>query len=416
MTPHHSAAMKRSLSSAASQANVRQQNLSLLTRLIFSAETPPSRAALANQAGLGRATVSRLLNDLIRGGIVTELSPEDATSRGRPGTPVAPARRTIAGIGLDANVHVVAGKAIDLSGATLAEFRLTNLDSFGKPEQILRLLGDTAAAMVANLMEAGIVFSGASLGLPGMVSTQESSLLIAPNLGWEGFDPIALLGSNWHELGILTSAHNDADLQSVVATHSRPGKPCISADSFLYIAGDVGIGGSLVLDGRPIRGAHGWAGEIGHVTVDPDGQVCGCGSRGCLETYAGQASVRLSAGLHADASIHELTALLEKGDAHAQHAIERAGWALGVGLSDIVNALDLSLIIFGTQLGVLLPWLRPHIDEGMRARLLGYHHRTFALLAGPKVDLPTCVGGAHQALLPVINDPYHWLLRYPTNP
>ena len=80
MTHHQSAAMKRSLSSAASQASVRQQNLSLLAKLIFSADSPPSRAALANQAGLGRATVSRLLNDLIRGGIVTELEPEDATS------------------------------------------------------------------------------------------------------------------------------------------------------------------------------------------------------------------------------------------------------------------------------------------------------------------------------------------------
>lgn len=416
MTHHQSAAMKRSLSSAASQANVRQQNLSLLARLIFSADTPPSRAALANQAGLGRATVSRLLNDLIRGGIVTELAPEDATSRGRPGTPVAPAQRTIAGIGLDANVHVVAGKAIDLSGQTLAEFRLTNLDSFGKPEQILRLLGDTAATMVANLMESGIVFAGASLGLPGMVSTQENSLLIAPNLGWEEFDPIELLGSSWHALGIHTSAHNDANLQSIAATHSRPGKPSISTDSFLYVAGDVGIGGSLVLDGRPIRGAHGWAGEIGHVTVDPAGPICGCGSRGCLETYAGQASIRLAAGLPVHASIHELTALLDRDNAEARRAIERAGWALGVGLSDVVNALDLSLIVFGTQLGVLLPWLRPHIDEGLRARLLGYHHRTLALVASPRCDLPACAGGALQALLPVITDPYQWLLRYPTHP
>lgn len=413
MTHHQSAAMKRSLSSAASQASVRQQNLSLLAKLIFSADSPPSRAALANQAGLGRATVSRLLNDLIRGGIVTELEPEDATSRGRPGTPVAPAQRTIAGLGLEANVHIIAGQAIDLSGTTLAEFRLSNLDSFGKPEQTLRLLGDTAAAMVTNLAATGVTFAGASLGLPGMINTRDSSLLIAPNLGWENFDPVALLGEKWNLLNIPTHAHNDADLQSIAATHSQPGKTSIAPDSFLYIAGDVGIGGALVLNGRPIRGGHGWAGEVGHITIEPNGPICGCGSHGCLEAYAGQLSIRSAAGLPADTPIDTLTALLEDGNPKAHSAIEKAGWALGIALSDIVNVLDLPLVIFGTQLGALLPWLRPHIEQGLDQRLLGFTHRTLTLISEPPMRMPGCIGGAHAALLPVIHDPCQWLTFHP---
>lgn len=63
------------------------------------------------------------------------------------------------------------------------------------------------------------------------------------------------------------------------------------ARSFLYLTGEIGVGGALVLRGELLRGAHGFAGEVGHVVVDPDGPLCGCGARGCLEQYAGQAAL-----------------------------------------------------------------------------------------------------------------------------
>ncbi|WP_165216870.1 ROK family transcriptional regulator [Schaalia sp. ZJ1691] len=392
----------------ASQASVRQQNLSLISCLIFGSPTSLTRATLATRTGLGRATVSRLINELIGAGIVHEKKPEESLSRGRPGTPLAPAPRTVAGIGLEANVDFVAGRAIDLAGTTLAEFRLSGLDLLDSPETMLTLLGDSAASMISSLAATGVRFAGASLGVPGLVNTENHSLLVAPNLGWSEFAPLAMLGERWNSLGIDTQIHNDADLQSLAAAFTRPG--CSRTDAtFLYIAGDVGIGGSILTGGALTRGSHGWAGEIGHLTVDPVGPQCSCGSVGCLEAFAGQASILKAAGLSRESSVHDLIQLLREGDEAAATAVEKAGWALGVALSDVINVVDISRVVFGTSLGSLLPWLRPHIESGLTLRVIGAKHRGIELVQGPMIALPACTGGAFNALHPLIADPSSWI-------
>lgn len=393
---------------AASQANVRQQNLALLTRLILGGDDHPSRADLAAATGLGRATVSRLVSDLIAGGIISEGVPDDTAKRGRPATPLVPAERTIAGIGLETNVDFVAGRAIDMSGATLAEFRLNGLRTSEDPATTLGLLGESATTMAAGLTASGIRVVGSSLAIPGLVNTNDDALLVAPNLGWSDIDPIALLGKRWRSTGIETHARNDADLQSLVAAYSRPGQTRMDT-TFLYIAGDIGIGGSVVTRGRLTRGEHGWAGEIGHITVDPVGPRCSCGSLGCLEAFAGQASLLRAAGLSPESGTSALLTLLEDGDEAALAAAERAGWALGIALSDIINILDISSIVFGTSLGTLLPHLRKHIEEGLNSGVIGFAHRGVELIGGPRIDSPACTGGALDVLARVVADPADWI-------
>lgn len=393
----------------ASQANVRQQNLALLSRLIFETERPPSRADLAAATGLGRATVSRLVFDLISGGIVCEGPPGDSAKRGRPATPLAPAQGTLAGIGLETNVNFIAGRAIDLAGSTLAEFRLGGLNALENPGKMLALLGDSAATMAEGLRASGVRVVGATLAIPGLVNTDDDGLLVAPNLGWTDLCPIAMLGDRWMRTGITTNARNDADLQSLAAAYARPGRTRMDA-TFLYIAGDIGIGGSLVSAGSITRGNHGWAGEIGHITVDPEGPRCSCGSAGCLEAFAGQAALLTAAGLGAEATADDLLALLESGDPTARRAIERAGWALGIAISDVVNVLDVSRIVFGTSLGRLLPALRAHLERGLASRVIGFEHRGMELLDGPAIDSPACTGGAFEILRGVIDEPAAHLL------
>ncbi|WP_022868979.1 ROK family protein [Schaalia vaccimaxillae] len=405
-SPRHRSGRRK----AASQADVRQQNLALLAEIIFSSDSPPSRAGLAAQTGLGRATVSRLVQELIMGGIVCEKEPEDTATRGRPGTPLAPAERTIAGIGLEINVDFVAGRAIDLAGTTLGEFRLDGLDSVANSVQALRLLGDSAAAMVSSLIATGVKFVGATLSIPGLVNAADGELLIAPNLGWSSFSPIDALGQRWAALEIPISTRNDADMQSLTGVYSRPGK-AQENDSFLYIAGDIGIGGALVVNGRPTRGDHGWAGEIGHVTVDPTGPKCSCGSQGCLEAFAGQSAVLAASGLTPTSTSSDLVALLAQKDEKALAVAERAGWALALAISDVVNILDISRVVFGTSLGAILPWLLPHIEKDLSKRVIGFANRGIELVRGPNISSPACTGGAFEMLHSIISDPATWLDR-----
>ena len=163
--------------------------------------------------------------------------------------------------------------------------------------------------MATNLRATGTEVIGARLAIPGLLNAHDQRLLVAPNLGWSDLDPLAMLGREWDALGIPTLTRNDADLQSLTAAYQRPGK-LLADGAFLYIFGDVGVGGAIMDRGAPIRGAHGWAGEVGHTTVHADGLACKCGSRGCLEAYAGQNALRRAAGLDPDAPIDALTARL----------------------------------------------------------------------------------------------------------
>ena len=130
---------------------------------------------------------------------------------------------------------------------------------------------------------------GAGLALPGVVSAKAAHLLLAPNLGWSDLYPTAALDPV-AMAGLVPRIGNEADLAARTVAESVPGRPSDLSD-FIYLSGEIGIGGAVVVDGRGMAGRHGWAGEIGHVSVDPDGPACPCGSTGCLERYAGKDAI-----------------------------------------------------------------------------------------------------------------------------
>ena len=129
-----------------------------------------------------------------------------------------------------------------------------------------------------------------------------------------------------------------------------------SRDSFVYVSGEIGVGAGIVLDGHIFRGTHGWGGEIGHLPVDPDGPPCRCGSRGCLEQYAGQEAILRAAGPAVDvvgtsmAGQPTVVRLLEAAAARRRFvlsALADAGRALGSPSSSVVNLVDVSTVVLG---------------------------------------------------------------------
>lgn len=392
----------------AGQADLRGHNLALVTRLVAASPDPIPRAELAARTGLGRATVSRLTQELVEGRILEEGSPVPTDQRGRPATPLSLARGTVAGLGLEVNMWYAAGRALDLAGHTVGEFRTTGDFSKAGAAATLGALGDEAARLTRRLRHQGFDVCGATLAIPGMVSAGGDYLNIAPNLGWRELRPQELLGEAWQGLEVPTTASNDANLQAATVAFRRPGQ-LAGHSAFLYLAGDIGIGGALVRAGQADTGEHGWAGEIGHISIEPDGPPCHCGSTGCLETYAGQATLMAAIGLTPQDGVELLIARLDAGDPRADAAVERAGWALGVGIASILNFADVSRVVLGTSLGRLLPWLRPHIASQLRHRVLGSQDRDLAVTQGPAIDAPACTGGALNVLNRVIEDPAGYL-------
>src|SRR4051794_5386649 len=255
----------RDPSRVARQAQMRDQNLGVALRGIVGAAEPPSRAQLAASEGLARATVSGLVDDLIEARLVRELEPAQTQRAGRPAVPLAPARGTVAGVGMEVNVDYLGVRAIDLAGDVLAQH--VELDDLraSDPDDVLDRLSALAAPVVDKLRAGGVQVAGTALALPGLVDRVVGPLRVAPNLGWRDVDVVARVSAHPALADLAPRVGNEANLAARAEAHVRRGGV---APTFAYVSGEVGIGGALVLDGALFRGRHGWSGEIGHVVVD----------------------------------------------------------------------------------------------------------------------------------------------------
>ncbi|MFC7407034.1 ROK family protein [Georgenia alba] len=393
---------------AARQSSLREHNLAVVCRTVFASPTPISRARLAAETGMTRSTVSRLTEELVRAGLIAERDADGSGRPGRPAVPLAPAGGSVAGLGLHVNVDYMAGRVVDLTGAVLAEEILEGDFEGSDPAEVLPRAAALAARLVRSAAAGGARVARACLGLPGLVDSGSGRLLLAPNLGWRDVTPSALMGSGMLPGDVPLEIDNDAHLAAYGIAHAAPGRVA-ERDTFVYVAGDVGVGAAIVSGGRVVGGQHGWAGEIGHVSVEPVGPACHCGARGCLEVYAGRHAVLAAAGLPASSTGSDLAAAVASGDARARSAVDRAAWALGIALASTVNIVDVDEIVLGTGFVPLVDALCPGIDKELRVRTLAAPWSAVTLRAAPVDPTPAATGGAVRALESVITDPASWI-------
>jgi predicted NBD/HSP70 family sugar kinase len=401
---HDAASLNRVEGSGARQSTLRAANLGLVLRTVCAAAPPPSRADVAAATGMTRATAARLVDELVAGGLLDEGERIAPPRRGRPATPLVPGGR-VAALGLQVDAGLLAARVLDLRGRVVAE-HVEEGDFVGsEPVATLDRLGALAAGVLGSL-PAGMRLAGAGLALPGIVDIGAGVLLRAPNLGWSDARPTDRLAGRW--AGLVPLLGNEADLAARTVAEAAPGRPGPYRD-FLYLSGQIGVGGAVVQGGRVMTGSAGWAGEVGHVCVDPDGPACPCGSTGCLERYAGRHALLTAAGLPLDAAPHELAARVRDGDPAADRALARAGRALAVALAGVLNVLDLPTVVLGGHLGELADLLRPDLERQLAARVLSARWRRPALAAAQGAPAAGATGAALRALGGVLADPRRWL-------
>ncbi|MEV4417806.1 ROK family transcriptional regulator, partial [Catellatospora sp. NPDC049609] len=399
------------------QRSLREHNLALVLRQVTAAPLPPSRAEIAAATGLTRATVSTIVDELIAGGLVAEVRPVSRSGVGRPGTGIVPAGTGPAGLGMEVNVDYLAVCAVDLTGA-VRHRELRHLDQRERtPAQTWRALAGLADRAVAAVAELGLTPAGAVMAVPGLI--EADTIRVAPNLGWQ---QVALPGpADFPALrGLDLDVGNEATLAALGERHAT------GLRSFLYVSGEIGIGGGIVLDGELFGGSHGWAGEIGHVTIDPQGPPCHCGARGCLEQYAGEEAIRAAAGLAADgdrqapadpaegsragrAPLAELTDGARAGRAPVLAALERAGTALGVALSGAVNLLDIATVVLGGHYAELIDWLRPAIERELSRRVITAAWSPVEVRPSALGADAAMVGAARAVVQHILDDPARFL-------
>lgn len=388
----------------ARQSTLRESNLSLVARTVCASPAPLSRAGVAARTSMTRSTVSRLVDDLVAGGVLAELEPPAVTGPGRPAIPLVPSSGLVA-LGLQVNASYLAARLVDLRGRVVAE-HVEYDDLVGcDPRSTLGRLGAMSKQVLGQAQGARLV--GAGLALPGIVSSGSGRLLLAPNLGWSDLEPAAFLDDEAVG-GTPLRIGNEADLAARTVAQVAPGRPGRLAD-FIYLSGEIGIGGAAVVDGQVMSGRHGWAGEVGHVCVDPDGPPCRCGSTGCLEQYAGRQALVAAAGLAPDATPAELAERLRSGDSRAKTAVASAAWALGIALAGVVNVLDIPAIVLGGHLGQISELLRPDLEQQLRRRVLSARWVALTIEPADGDPAPGATGAAQLELTAVLANPAKWV-------
>lgn len=356
----------------ADRETVRRHNLSLVLRAVRD-EGEATRAGVSARVGLTRAAVSSLVEQLLESGFLTESGKTFSGLAGRPGTVLKVARTGVAGIGVEINVDYVSVCVVDLAGTDRVRL-VEHLDNRGAPpDRVLGRAAGIAARALASAAEQELRPIGAELALPGLISA--GTVRQAPNLGWTR---VAAEGPFAEALAALrpglpllpVRSENEANVAALAELWFGG---LGDVRSFLYLTGEIGVGGALVLDGELLRGAHGFAGEIGHVLVDPDGPECRCGSRGCLEQYAGQSALLRTAGIDertGAAGVAELERRARAGEDRAVAALGQAGLMLGRVLSGAVNLFDPDAVVLGGIYRPLLPWLSPPAGGELSGRVV----------------------------------------------
>ena len=250
---------------------------------------------------------------------------------------------------------------------------------------------------------------GAALALPGLV--RDNTLLRAPNLGWSDIRPAEVLAPVLDRLGAGLVVENEADLAALTTARVRPGAPGEHRD-FIYLSGENGVGAGIVRNSEVWLGANGFAGEIGHIQVDPKGPECGCGNRGCLERFAGRRAILNAAGLPRGAGPDELLKACEDDASphheQARHAVDAAADALGIALGTAINILDIPAVVLGGHLAPLTGLLTPSLQKSLDRRVLASRWSAPQILPAPDDETPGATGGAWSLLEGVIADPAAW--------
>ncbi|WP_346433761.1 ROK family transcriptional regulator [Nonomuraea composti] len=353
----------------ADQATVRRSNLALVLRHV-STHGPCSRSAVAGATGLNKATVTSLVSELQARGLVKEMGPQHAGSVGRPGVALGLDGSRVGALGVEVNVDYIAAIATDLAGRVLIDRRI-GFDAMGSgPERSLDELARMVERTVADLDRLGVRPAGITVAVPGLIDTTTGTVVVAPNLGWRGVPVAERLSRAGRAAGIPIAVANDANLAALAEYTTGV---AAGTDDLVYLTGEVGVGGGVIAGGRLLSGADGFAGEVGHVMIEPDGEPCRCGRAGCWETKVGLAAlVRMATPEHAygtglvrdpEERLAEIEQRRAEGDPRVDAAVAEVGRWLGLGAAMLVNIFNPRVIVLGGYFARLADRLIPAAHE-----------------------------------------------------
>lgn len=385
------------------QEAVRRANMSaLLTRVHLTG--PTTRAELTTALGLNRSTIGDLTKALEELGLVREVLPGEGDllpgrRSGRPSLVVSPREEvTVLAVALDVDRITVA--MVGLGGVVLDRRTRHHQRGEHDGERVAETVSQMCGELTAGSPDARVI--GVGVSVPGAVRESDGLVRFAPNLGWSD-EPFAELLAKSLDLPVKTA--NDADL-GARSEHLRGA--AVGIDDVAYLSGSVGIGGGFYVGGQPLRGALGFAGEVGHTLVDSDGERCRCGAKGCLETKVGENQLLAAAGRlpgGGPPAVAEVIGAADAGDPRAEAAVNDAARWLGVGLRPVFALFNPQVVVLGGLLSQVWKARRHIVLEGLDAETLTSARDLLDIRASALGDDASLLGAAELAFAPLLADP-----------
>lgn len=324
--------------SSGSPSSLREANRQLLFETVRSTGGM-TQIELADSTGLSTATVSNLVHEFVREGIFER---HQTTHSGRRAVLVTLKHKLGVAIGLSISTHALDLVILDSATSILSHHSLP-ISTQVQPDQILERAILLTRETLDSLDIPSSEILGATVALRAPVSKQTQRVALPGILpGWEKIDVRSIVSDAF---ATRVSVQNSAHMQGVAEHHFGTAK---KINNFLYVNIGDGVGSAEFINGNLLRGVTGFAGEIGHVQVDPLGSICQCGNRGCLNTVVNERRLTsLLAVTHGDISLDDLIRLAHQGDPGCRHIVEDVAIRVSTVVAGSCIALDPHLVIIG---------------------------------------------------------------------
>jgi predicted NBD/HSP70 family sugar kinase len=366
---------------------VRRANLSAIVRELHTGG-PASRSELVARTGLTRSAIRALIGELSAADLVGEERAAPAGVPGRPSPVVCLNPHGAVVLGLEIAVDSIAAAVVGLGGHVFERIRVDRPIGHTSIDAIATDLAELASGLRARRPKDETLV-GVGVAVVGVVRRSDGFVSTAPNLGWRNA-PLGTALADALSVGVPISVANDADLGALV--EFRRGA-AIGYQHILFISGEYGVGGGVIVDGQPLTGAAGYGGEVGHLPVNPNGSPCRCGSVGCWETEIGEAALLRMAGRPTGGGRGEVDAMLQEAEAGSPAAL---------------NIFNPELIVLGGLFGRIHPFVGPVLEHELDRRALDAPRRLVRVVpATLGVDAPL-LGATELAFEPLIADPAGW--------
>ncbi|MBB2911801.1 putative NBD/HSP70 family sugar kinase [Streptosporangium becharense] len=394
-----------------SQEEIRRHNLGALLRHVHLGG-PISRAELTNRLGLNRSTIMALTADLTAAGLVREELPRETGRAGRPSLVVRPESARVYVFAFDVGVDRLVAARVGLGGTILdRRDAVRRRDPFSTEEVVGQLAA--FARQMHRKTRSDTVCVGAAAAFSGGVDRGGGVVRFGPNMGTVGDVPFAEEMTRRLGLGLRVAVGNDANL-AALAEHTRG--VGVGCRDLIYLHGDVGVGGGVIVNGQLLGGHMGFGGEVGHMIVNPDrGRPCSCGSSGCLEAEVGERALLEAAGRFGSQAgrdaVRAVVDAADRGDVVAQAALNRVGDWLGLGVANLVNLFNPEMVVFGGMLREIYLGSAAQVRSRLAVEALPPSREHLRLRTSALADEATLVGAAELAFSRVLADPLEVLAR-----